>query len=118
MTIYKDVIAWRVGYAVAVAVCRLTRSFPKDEQYGLASQMRRSAVSIPSNIAEGFHRKTRADYAQFCHIAYGSAAELETQLSIAKDLNYAVEEQIAPIENELSRCLCLLSRLCQALKRE
>ncbi len=118
MSIYKDVIAWRVGYDVAIAVCKLTRTFPKDEQYGLASQMRRSAVSIPSNIAEGFHRKSRAEYAYFCHIAYGSAAELQTQLSIANDLGYGESVMMSQIESDILRCLCLLSRLCQALKRQ
>lgn len=83
---YKDLIVWQRAIEVVLAVYDLTRKFPKEEIYGLTSQMRRSAVSIASNIAEGRGRGTRPDYLQFLRMAYGSGAELETQLEIARRL--------------------------------
>lgn len=92
---YKDLIVWQKGYELVKQVYKITAKLPQTEIFGLQSQMRRSAVSIISNIAEGSSRKTRKDYCQFMHIAYGSTSELETQLSLCKDL-YAI-----PIEKEL-----------------
>lgn len=83
---YKDLIVWQRSIEVVLVVYELTRRFPKEEIYGLTSQMRRSAVSVASNIAEGRGRGTRNDYLQFLRIAYGSSAELETQLEIAQRL--------------------------------
>src|ERR1035437_9904168 len=85
---YRDLVIWQKARAYAVATYRITGAFPKSEIYGLVSQMRRAAVSIPSNIAEGFNRGFKKERIQFLRIAYGSGAELETQLEIAKDLNY------------------------------
>ena len=83
---FKDLVVWQRGMELAKLVYQLTRSFPKDEQYGLSAQMRRAATSIPSNIAEGQARGHRAEYRQFLYIALGSLAELETQLLLAVDL--------------------------------
>ncbi len=77
---YEDLIAWQKAYALVLRVYQLTKDFPADERYGLTTQMRRSAVSIPSNIAEGFGRHSRDDYLRFLDIALGSTYELETQL--------------------------------------
>jgi four helix bundle protein len=77
---FKSLIVWQKSMALADAIFQLTKGFPKDEQYGLTSQMRRAAISIPSNIAEGSRRTSKKDYAQFLRIACGSAVELETQL--------------------------------------
>lgn len=91
---YKQLIVWQRSIELATEVYELTESFPKEEIYGLTSQVRRSAVSISSNIAEGRFRGTKKDYLNFLRIAYGSGAELETQITIAKkikntkDLNY------------------------------
>jgi four helix bundle protein len=85
---YKELIVWQKAMTLVQEVYRITNSFPKEEVFGLTSQIRRAAVSIPSNIAEGRSRRTRKDFGQFLAIAYGSAAELETQLLIAKSLNY------------------------------
>jgi len=83
---HKDLIVWQKGIELSKQIYTLTEKFPREEIYGLTSQMRRAAVSIPSNIAEGRSRGTRKDFVQFLRIAIGSASELETQLEIAKNL--------------------------------
>ena len=83
---YKELIVWQKSIQLVKSVYRLTEQFPKSELYGLSSQMRRAAVSIPSNIAEGYKRKGRAEFLQFLSIAEGSSAELETQIIISKEL--------------------------------
>jgi four helix bundle protein len=85
---YKDMIVWQKAIELVIEVYALTKKFPQEEIFGLTSQMRRASVSIPSNIAEGFTRRTRKEYAQFSRIAFGSGAELETQVIIAKRLNH------------------------------
>jgi len=79
---YKDLLVWQKGIDLVNEVYILTKQLPKDEQFGLVSQMRRAAVAIPSNIAEGYRRNHKAEYRHFLAIAFGSAAELETQLII------------------------------------
>ena len=83
---FKDLIVWQKSIILVKEVCILLQKLPTDERFGLISQMRRSAVSIPSNIAEGSKRGTSKDYLQFLRIANGSCAELETQLVITKEL--------------------------------
>ena len=83
---YKDLIAYQKAYELALNIYRATQNFPKIEQYGLVSQMRRSSVSIPSNIAEDYRRKHRKEYIQFLNIAYWSSGELETQISLSHNL--------------------------------
>jgi four helix bundle protein len=98
---YKDLIAYQKTY-------KLTKKYPPNEMYGLVSQMRRSAVSIPCNIAEGYRRGHRKEYVQFLYITMGSCAELETQLSIAKDLHMITDESFEGLytnQNEVSRIL-------------
>ena len=85
---HKDLIVWQKAITLSLDIYRLTNDFPSREIYGLSSQMRRAAISIPSNIAEGSGRSTRKDYANFLHIAYGSIAELETQMIIAQQLSF------------------------------
>ena len=85
---FKDLHVWQDSKDLSVRIYRVTRSFPPNEQFGLASQIQRAAVSIPSNIAEGFCRNGDKEFKHFLLIARGSAAELETQLLIAKDLGY------------------------------
>ncbi len=82
---------WKIGIEVVKDIYILTKKFPKEELYGLTSQMRRSAISIPSNIAEGFRRYHNKEYRQFLYIALGSCAELETQIIIANELDYINE---------------------------
>lgn len=83
---YKDLKIWQMGKEVAVLAYKITKSLPKEEVYGITSQIQRSAVSIPSNIAEGSKRGTKKDFLNFIRIAQGSGAELETQLEIIKDI--------------------------------
>ena len=83
---YKDLAVWQKSINFTVEIYKLTQTFPKDELYGLTSQIRKAAVSIPSNIAEGNERNSHKEFNQFLHIALGSAAELGTQLLIAKEL--------------------------------
>jgi len=88
---FQDLRIWQIGIEVVKDIYVLTKKFPKEELYGLTSQMRRSAISIPSNIAEGFRRYHNKEYKQFLYIALGSCAELETQIIIANELDYINE---------------------------
>lgn len=83
---YKDLIVWKKSIELVKEVYVVTKNFPKDELYGLSSQMRRAAISIPSNIAEGYTRRGRNEYIQFLSIAKASGAELETQIIISREL--------------------------------
>ena len=85
---YRDLIAWQKAMALVTEVYQVTRTFPKDELYGLTSQLRRSAVSVPSNLAEGHGRNSRKEFHQFVGQARGSLVEVETQLEIAMNLGY------------------------------
>lgn len=84
---YKELIVWKKSMDLVREIYLITEMFPKDEVYGLSSQMQRAAVAIPSNIAEGYLRRHKREYVQFLSIALGSAAELETQILICKSLN-------------------------------
>ena len=90
---YKDLIVWQKGIALAKAVYQLTSRFPSEEKFGLVAQMRRAAVSIPSNIAEGQARHTTGEFIQFISHAEGSTAELETQLILSVELGFSVQKQ-------------------------
>lgn len=102
---YKDLIVWQKSYELVKRIYIITSKFPRSELFALGSQMRRSAISIVSNIAEGSSRKTRKDFSQFIHIAYGSTSELETQLLLCRDLfNIPVDQELALI-TEVSKML-------------
>jgi four helix bundle protein len=83
---FRDLQIWQQGKILVLDIYAATKRFPADERYGLAAQMRRAAVSVPSNIAEGFCRRHRSEYRQFLYIALGSCAELETQTEVSSDL--------------------------------
>lgn len=85
---FRDVIAWKVAYNLTLEIYTITKNFPKDELYGLVSQMKRASVSVPSNIAEGFGRRGDKEKDQFYSIAHGSLTEVENQLLIAKGVGY------------------------------
>ena len=86
---YKDLVVWQKGISLAKAIYRLTTKFPREEKFGLISQMRRAAISIPSNIAEGQARHTTGEFIQFISHAEGSTAELETQVILSIELGFA-----------------------------
>ena len=105
---YKDLVVYQRSYKLALEIYQVTRSFPKEEVYGLTSQMRRSAVSVPCNIAEGYRRGHRKEYLQFLHVAYGSCGELETLLSLSHDLGFIEKgnfEMLYSLQEETSRLL-------------
>ncbi|MCF7917202.1 MAG: four helix bundle protein [Candidatus Omnitrophica bacterium] len=108
---YRDLNIWVKSVEFVKEVYIITVKFPKEEIYGLSSQMRRSVVSIPSNIAEGFRRQYNKEFRQFLYIALGSCAELETQVSISKELNYIKGEK----EKELLEILDHISRMIMNL---
>jgi len=85
---FRDLLVWQKSMVLVTDICALTKSFPVDETYGLASQMRRCSVSIPSNIAEGYGRNSNNEFIRFLHIATGSLYELQTQIEISLNLNY------------------------------
>ncbi|WPF87335.1 four helix bundle protein [Cyanobacterium aponinum AL20118] len=115
---YKDLRVWKKGIDIAEQCYRLTQSFPKEEIYGLTSQIRRSAVSISSNIAEGYGRRTTAEYIRFLNIAQGSCNELETQLIIAQRIGYCTSESIQEINQELLSINRMLISLINKLKEK
>ena len=107
---FRDLIVWQKAYKLVLEIYKLTGRFPKSEIYGLSQQMRKAAVSIPSNIAEGYGRKHEAEYKQFLSIAYGSLLELETQFLLANDLKYVsknetVEKLLKEVGSMLYRML-------------
>ena len=85
---YRDLLVWKKSMALVTEIYKISKSFPKEELYGLISQIRQSAVSIPSNIAEGYGRNSTQDYVRFLRIAAGSLYELQTQLEISSNLGY------------------------------
>ena len=110
---YRDLIVWQKSIALVTDVYRATQQFPKEEIYGLTSQVRRSAVSVPSNIAEGQGRDSTKDFVRFLAIATGSLNELQTQMQIASNLSYLSAECHARLETaarEVERMLRSLSR--------
>src|SRR6266480_6698039 len=94
---YKDLLVWQKGIALAKVIYRLTQRFPPAEKFGLISQMRRAAVSIPSNLAEGQARHTTGEFIQFFSHAEGSLAELETQLRLSTGLGFCSEASASPL---------------------
>jgi four helix bundle protein len=100
---YREQFIWKQGIELSVKCYELTSHFPQSELYGLTSQIRRSSVSVPSNIAEGYGRKSKNEYIQFLHIALGSLRELDTQLIIAKRVGLAKPELFAEVLNEADR---------------
>ena len=116
---YKELTVWQRSIELVVALYKLTEEFPKEEIYGLTAQMRRSAISIPSNIAEGRFRSTRKDFLNFLNIAYASGAELETQVEIAKRLPKTKNLEYSKVDallNEVMRMLNTMSRNLKANK--
>lgn len=110
---YRDLVVWQKSIELAKQLYRLTAKFPGDEKFGLISQMRRAAVSVPSNIAEGQARNTTGEFVQFISHAEGSAAELDTQLHLSVELGFASATDAAPIATLLDE----IRRMLNALRR-
>jgi len=115
LTSYQQLKVWQKSIDLVAEVYRLTKLYPKEELYGITIQSRRAAVSIPSNIAEGYTRKHRQEYIQFIRIAFGSGAELETQLIIGKKLKFAPPEEFKKSEDLLNEVMKMLNGLINTL---
>lgn len=114
---YKDLIVWQKSIDLVVLVYKLTSALPKEELYGLSSQMKRSAISISSNIAEGRHRGSRKDFRQFLIISYGSSAELETQILIAKKLSLIKNNDTQELDSLLQEVMKMLNVMISKLSK-
>ena len=112
---YRDLDIWKAGVSLVKDIYKLTEKFPKQEMYGLVSQMRRAGVSIPSNVAEGFRRYYNKEYKQFLYTSLGSCAELETQITIAKELKYISEDIEAMTLERLDHICRMISNLLKKL---
>ena len=115
ITSYKDLTVWQRSMDLVVSIYKLTEKFPKPEIYGLISQMRRAAISISSNIAEGKARGTRRDYRHFLLTSFGSGAELETQIEIAKRLPFSKHIDFKEVDNLLGEVMKMLNVLIKKL---
>jgi four helix bundle protein len=113
---YKDLNVWQKSIELVEGIYGITKNFPKSEEYGLKSQMKRCAISIPSNIAEGNRRGTKKEYIRFVSIAFGSGAELETQLIIAEKLGFLKNSDSSNINNLLEQVMKMLNGLIISLK--
>ena len=115
---YQDLKVWQVAMSIATQVYALTRSFPKDELYGMTSQLRRSSVSIAANIAEGYGREVRGSFVQFLRIAQGSLKETETHLLIAERVGIVKRKQIAGLLEQSDELGRMLHSLIRSLQRK
>jgi four helix bundle protein len=107
---FEDLIVWQKSHQLTLRVYRVTQSFPKHEIYGLAAQMRKAAVSVPANIAEGFSKRGKSDKARFMNIAQGSLEELRYYTILARDLEYTRPESSWPEMDEVARLLGAYTR--------
>ena len=112
---YRDLNIWSLGIDLVKDIYRLTENFPKQEMYGIVSQMRWSAISIPSNVAEGFKRYHNNEYRQFLYITLGSCAELETQVTIAKELKYIQADKETTLLEKLDHIGRMITSLLKKL---
>lgn len=113
---YRELTVWQKSIELVTEVYNLSNAFPKSELFGITNQMRRSVVSIPSNIAEGYLRKNRPEYLQFLRIAFGSGAELETQLLISKNLKLSRVDNFKKSENLIDEVMKMLNKLITSLE--
>lgn len=113
---FKDLLIWQKSYKLCFEVYNITQLFPPDEKFGLISQLRRAAVSIPSNIAEGHGKKSTSEYIYALHLAYGSLCELETQLLLSKDLGYLENDKFKYLNEIITEVGKMLKVLLKILK--
>lgn len=115
---YKELKVWQKSYELCLEIYRITAKFPKEERYGLTSQIRRFAVSIPSNIAEGYGRKTTVDYIRMLYISYGSVCELETQTLLAGDLDFIEKNEWGILKKGILEMERMLKALIKSLEKK
>lgn len=115
---FRDLVAWQRAFEVGCDVCRALQSFPAEERFGLAAQVRRSAISISCNIAEGYGRGSTADYVRFLKIARGSLYELETQLLFAIEFNSMTKDGYLSLKSKLDEAERVLAALIRAIERK
>lgn len=113
---YKKLSVWQKAHVLAVAVYRVSSEFPRDELYGLTSQIRRACVSIPANIAEGCGREGAAELSRFLQIALGSASELEYHLLLANELRFLSSKDYENLDNQVDEVKRMLTSLIQKVK--
>jgi four helix bundle protein len=116
MKTHKDLIAWQKSIDFVTEIYETTKTFPKDEIYGLVNQLRRAAVSVPSNIAEGAARSSKKEFCQFLYFSLGSTAELETQIIISKNLQYLQDDTADKIQSRLTEIRKIIIGLITSLK--
>jgi four helix bundle protein len=116
MRTFKDLDVWQRSVAFATDVYSITKTFPKEETYGLVSQLRRASVSIASNIAEG-SKKGKKEFSHFIRISQGGGAEIETQLIIAKNLNYIKDDDFDKLVTELESIMRMLTNLYKSVSK-
>jgi four helix bundle protein len=115
---YKELKVWQKAYQLCLEVYKMTKGFPSEERYGLTSQIRRSAVSVPSNIAEGYGRKTTPEYIRSLYFAYGSNCELETQISLSGDLGYVKTQEKEMLQRSIGEVERMLKALIKSLENK
>ncbi len=113
---HRNLVAWQVGMELVLTVYKFTKAFPKDEVYGLTSEIRRAAVSVPSNIAEGAAGRTTDQFSYFLSNAIGSLNELDTQLDLAFRLGYLEERAYNSLQETLDRCTALTYNLKKSVR--
>lgn len=112
---YRDLKVWQKAHAITLAVYQASKSWPADERFGLTSQARRAAVSIEANLAEGQSRYGSAEFARFVRLSAGSAAELDCELLIARDLGYLAPDAYAQLAGDISEVRAMLTALASRL---
>lgn len=118
MRTHKDLDAWKLSIEFVTEVYKITRAFPKEELFGLSIQLRRAAVSIPSNIAEGAARQTTKEFIQFLHVALGSQQEVDTQLLVAKNLGFIGIKEYEELIVRIDKIGKMLNGLIKYLKEK
>jgi len=114
---YKELKVWKKSYDLCLEIYKITAKFPNKEIYDLTSQIRRAAVSIPSNIAEGYGTRTTTDYVRKLHISYGFVFGLETQILLAGDLLMIAEDELSELKKELTELERMLKALIKSLEK-
>ncbi|GGF11970.1 four helix bundle protein [Flavobacterium limi] len=116
MSHFRKILVWQKSISLVTKIYKVTRTFPKEETFGLTSQIRRSSVSIPSNIAEGSGRESTKDFLRFLYISLGSIFEMQTQLEIAKNIIYITEEEFNNLYEDSREIERMLASLIKKLK--